>query len=202
MDVTKPYEFIGFGAMDVTKPCEFIGFGAMEGTKPYKFIGFGGMEGRDGRKAGREPAKTLLLLPAGAMHKRAVVSCIETTREGSGGPPQPKTRNGRRTRSRCSHPRCTKLHKQQKIPNRRNSRAGWGLSNRRDKRTVQNGRWARQLGDAPKAGMASPCLVGSVRRSDNHRGLRHHVPLEHCRPAGLGATFHVSTCSKARKRMR
>ncbi len=27
MDVTKPYEFIGFGAMDVTKPYEFIGFG-------------------------------------------------------------------------------------------------------------------------------------------------------------------------------
>ncbi len=30
MDVTKPYEFIGFGAMDVTKPCEFRGFGAPE----------------------------------------------------------------------------------------------------------------------------------------------------------------------------
>ncbi len=28
MDVTKPYEFIGFWAMDVTKPYEFIGFGA------------------------------------------------------------------------------------------------------------------------------------------------------------------------------
>ncbi len=27
-DVTKPYEFIGFGAMDATKPHEFIGFGA------------------------------------------------------------------------------------------------------------------------------------------------------------------------------
>ncbi len=26
MDVTKPYEFIGFGAMDVTKPYEFIWF--------------------------------------------------------------------------------------------------------------------------------------------------------------------------------
>ena len=25
MDVTKPYQFIGFGAMDVTKPYEFIG---------------------------------------------------------------------------------------------------------------------------------------------------------------------------------
>ncbi len=28
MDVTKPYKFIGFGAMDVTKPYKFIGFGA------------------------------------------------------------------------------------------------------------------------------------------------------------------------------
>ncbi len=25
MDVTKPYIFIGFGAMDVTKPYKFIG---------------------------------------------------------------------------------------------------------------------------------------------------------------------------------
>ncbi len=41
MDVTKPSEFIGFGAMDVTKPYEFIGFGAMDVTKPYEFIGFG-----------------------------------------------------------------------------------------------------------------------------------------------------------------
>ncbi len=27
--VTKPYKFIGFGAMDVTKPSEFIRFGAL-----------------------------------------------------------------------------------------------------------------------------------------------------------------------------
>ncbi len=27
--------------MDVTKPCEFIGFGAMDAAKPSKFIGFG-----------------------------------------------------------------------------------------------------------------------------------------------------------------
>ncbi len=39
--VTKPYEFIWFGAMDVTKPYEFIGFGAMDVTKPYEFIGLG-----------------------------------------------------------------------------------------------------------------------------------------------------------------
>ncbi len=30
--------------MDVTKPYEFIGFGAVDGTKPYKFIGIGAME--------------------------------------------------------------------------------------------------------------------------------------------------------------
>ncbi len=35
MDVTKPYESIGFGAMDVTKPYESIGFGAMDVTKAY-----------------------------------------------------------------------------------------------------------------------------------------------------------------------
>ncbi len=29
MDATKPYEFIGFGAMDATKPYEFIGFRAL-----------------------------------------------------------------------------------------------------------------------------------------------------------------------------
>ena len=39
--VTKPYEFIGFGAMEVPKPYEFLGIGAMEVTKPYEFIGFG-----------------------------------------------------------------------------------------------------------------------------------------------------------------
>ncbi len=33
MDVTKPYKFIGFGAMDVTKSYRFIGFGAMDVTK-------------------------------------------------------------------------------------------------------------------------------------------------------------------------
>ena len=33
MDVTKPYEFIGFGAMDVTKPYEFTGFGAVFNVK-------------------------------------------------------------------------------------------------------------------------------------------------------------------------
>ncbi len=32
MDVTKPYRFIGFGAMAVTKPYKFTGFGAMDVT--------------------------------------------------------------------------------------------------------------------------------------------------------------------------
>ncbi len=41
MEVTKPYEFIGFGAMDVTKPYEFIGFWAMHVTKTYEFVGLG-----------------------------------------------------------------------------------------------------------------------------------------------------------------
>ncbi len=36
MDATKPYEFIGFGAMNVTKPYKSIGFGAMNVTKPGK----------------------------------------------------------------------------------------------------------------------------------------------------------------------
>ncbi len=44
MDVTKPYHFIGFGAMDVAKPSEFIGFGATDVTKPYEFIGFAAMD--------------------------------------------------------------------------------------------------------------------------------------------------------------
>ncbi len=32
MDVAKPCEFIGFGAMDLTKTYEFIRFGAMDGS--------------------------------------------------------------------------------------------------------------------------------------------------------------------------
>ncbi len=47
MDVTKPYEFIKFGAMDVTKTYEFIWFGAMDVTKPYEFIGFGAFMTRE-----------------------------------------------------------------------------------------------------------------------------------------------------------
>ncbi len=34
MDVTKPYKFIGFGAIAITKPYKFIGFGAIAITKP------------------------------------------------------------------------------------------------------------------------------------------------------------------------
>ncbi len=36
---SKPYEFIGLGAMDVTKPYRFILFGDIHGPKPYKFVG-------------------------------------------------------------------------------------------------------------------------------------------------------------------
>ncbi len=54
MDVTKPYEFIGFGAMDVTKPDEFTGFGVMDAA----FWGLCGRlrgtpRARVGRAAGR-----------------------------------------------------------------------------------------------------------------------------------------------------
>jgi hypothetical protein len=45
MEDTKPYNFIGFGAMEDTKPYKFTGFGAMEVTKPYELIGFGARPG-------------------------------------------------------------------------------------------------------------------------------------------------------------
>ncbi len=45
-------EYWGF----VTKPYKFIGFGAMEVTKPYKFKGCGAMEACSGRdRLGRNP---------------------------------------------------------------------------------------------------------------------------------------------------
>ncbi len=34
IEVTKPYRFIGFGAMDVTKPYKFIGFLGSKRTSP------------------------------------------------------------------------------------------------------------------------------------------------------------------------
>ncbi len=67
MDVAKPYEFIGFGAMDVAKPYKFIGFGAMDVAKPYEFIGFGAMDGakllvcRLDRAVGQQKQKTNIL---------------------------------------------------------------------------------------------------------------------------------------------
>ncbi len=36
---SKPYGFIGFGAMDVTKPYECIWLGDISDAKPYAFIG-------------------------------------------------------------------------------------------------------------------------------------------------------------------
>ncbi len=37
MDATKPYKFIGFGAIDATKPYEFIRFGVMSAHKLAKY---------------------------------------------------------------------------------------------------------------------------------------------------------------------
>jgi hypothetical protein len=39
MDATKPYDFIGFGAMDATKPYDFIRFGAMDVTMVWPDFG-------------------------------------------------------------------------------------------------------------------------------------------------------------------
>ncbi len=60
MHVTKPYEFIGFGAMHVTKPYEFIGFGAMHVTKPYESIGLGAMVMRPRCSGLDEASRTVL----------------------------------------------------------------------------------------------------------------------------------------------
>ncbi len=38
LEPTKPYKFIGFGAMYVTKPYKIIGVGAMDVTKPYQIV--------------------------------------------------------------------------------------------------------------------------------------------------------------------
>ncbi len=40
VDVTKPYEFMGFGAIDVTKPFKSIRFGAIDVAKPHESIWF------------------------------------------------------------------------------------------------------------------------------------------------------------------
>ena len=62
MDVTKPYKFIGFGAMDVTKPYRFIGFGALEasskGPEPLSEepFAFGEALGGMGRASASKPA--------------------------------------------------------------------------------------------------------------------------------------------------
>ncbi len=44
LGATKPYKFIGFGAIGATKPYIFIGFGAIGATRPYIFIGFGAID--------------------------------------------------------------------------------------------------------------------------------------------------------------
>ncbi len=37
---SKPYEFIGLGAMSVIKPFKFVWFGDIRGRKPFEFIGW------------------------------------------------------------------------------------------------------------------------------------------------------------------
>ncbi len=58
MAVTKPYEFIGFGAMAVTKPYEFIGFGAMAALIEANFG-----EGKPKVHAFKVSPRSLLLAP-------------------------------------------------------------------------------------------------------------------------------------------
>ncbi len=53
MEVTKPYEFIGFGAMEVTKPYEFIGFGAA-----WKDYGRGTSKSQSEAAPGRAPDRS------------------------------------------------------------------------------------------------------------------------------------------------
>ncbi len=54
-------------ASDVTKPYKFIGFGAIDVTKPYKFIGFGAGEyPTSGRQSQPEPSLEVESVPAGA----------------------------------------------------------------------------------------------------------------------------------------
>ena len=62
MAVTKPYKFIGFGAMAVTKPYNFIGFGAMAVTVHWQFWMLDpgpGLPGRVGRKPTAKGPKIL-----------------------------------------------------------------------------------------------------------------------------------------------
>ncbi len=81
MDVTKPCEFIGFGAMDVTKSCEFIGSGAIDVTKPYEFIGFGAMDVTF--TAGSAAAVKAPSLPsAGGSRPHATALCRDVTVRG------------------------------------------------------------------------------------------------------------------------
>ncbi len=67
MDATKPYKFMGIGAMDVTKPYKFTHFGATDVTKPYKFMPFKlHNKSTPGTKA-RKPQFSMTILVVGAL---------------------------------------------------------------------------------------------------------------------------------------
>ncbi len=80
MDVTKPYEHRGFGAMDVHKTYEFIGFGAMDVHKPLPafFRALPGPRGRPDLKKGtpqnpaRLPPATPPYRPLSSLYKGPV----------------------------------------------------------------------------------------------------------------------------------
>ncbi len=76
MDVTKPQKFIGFGAIDVTKPYKFIGFGASDVTKPYKFIGFGAIDVTKPSKEARSAPARLLARTSKASAPKAQPSVV------------------------------------------------------------------------------------------------------------------------------
>jgi hypothetical protein len=88
MEVTKPYEFIGFGAMEVTKPYEFIGFGAMEVHPGPQYTRDPGIsESRYTSRRGRSTLCYAIVLPARKSALRAGF-CPDCYRESTEiGPP-------------------------------------------------------------------------------------------------------------------
>ncbi len=96
MEVTKPYEFIGFGAMAVTKPYEFIGFGALcpERVERFQEAAYGDVIRADSQKWRRlripsPPAMLTTQDCAGGCSKHGPVAegceILSTKIRGSGG---------------------------------------------------------------------------------------------------------------------